>query len=108
MRIGWRSRFPFVDGSIEAVEFFLREVLWVGEGGFADGADEGEGGVEHQVCLFCLVNIAVGVGEREGSMVGESATDACYGKEEGYQCAEGALQTVAVSILGIGCAVEHQ
>ena len=41
-------------------------------------------------------------------MVGESATDACYGKEKDYQCAEDALQTVVASILRIGCTVEHQ
>ena len=60
--------------------------MWVGEGGFSDGADEGEGGVEHDVSFFCLIDVAVGIGKREGTVVRESATDADNaeeGKEEG-------------------------
>ena len=63
-----------MDRIIKVFELVIGEIVGVGEGAFAYGAYEGEGGVEHYVCFFCLIDISIGIGEREGTVVGESAT----------------------------------
>ena len=58
------------------VEFFGCEVGGVGEGGAADGAQHGEGGVEHDVGLLGLLYKAAGVGDGNGTVVAGAATHA--------------------------------
>ena len=56
-----------VKGGVEGVELCGVEVFGVGEGGLAHGADEREGGVEHDGGFGRLVDVLVGVADGDGA-----------------------------------------
>ena len=56
-----------MEGGVEGVELCGVEVSGVGEGGLAHGADEREGGVEHDGGFGRLVDVLVGVADGDGA-----------------------------------------
>ena len=56
-----------MEGTVDGVETVVGEVLRVGEGGLAHGAQQGEGSVEHDGCLVGTVDILVGVADGDGT-----------------------------------------
>ena len=56
-----------MEGGVEGVELCGVEVSGVGKGGLAHGADEREGGVEHDGGFGRLVDVLVGVADGDGA-----------------------------------------
>ena len=78
-RIGERGE-RIVDGGVDGLHLlFILIIVGHGEDGLADGAVEGEGGVEHEGGLYGTVYILVGIGDGDGAHgSGEATTDACH------------------------------
>ena len=76
-----------VYGAVDGLEFFFAgEIVGHGEHVLADGAIEGEGGVEHEGSLYGAVDVLVGIGDGDGAHGrSEAATNACH-HEGRYEC----------------------
>ena len=90
-----------VDGGVDGGELLLGQVVGVLEGTLADGADEGEGGVEDDGGLLGGVDVLVGVGDGDGACVAcEASTHGEDGEGDGHEEGQGVDEVVVAKVEG--------
>ena len=90
-----------MEGCIEGIHLGVGHVVGDDEGFLADGADEGEGGVEYDGCFGRTVDVLVGVADGDGANGGgEASPHAADGEGNGDEEGEGVGEVVFGFMMG--------